>query len=1441
MAFVLQDVINEIEETRSLEPLKKLKKENLLKVAAHYGITPAVGATKSHILNLIKDHCVEHDIIDEVEEKPIAETAEIVRLKLDFEREERRLAREAEKALQDAQFAEAQRAREEAQKAREAAEAEAKRAREAAEAEAQRARELRLAELKEARELRELELKAEKEKALLEAEKEAAAREHELKMASLGKQSPSDKASVFDPARNIRLVPPFQEKEVDKYFAHFEKVADSLNWPKESWVLLLQSVLVGKAQEIYGSLSVEQSSNYEHVKEAILKAYELVPEAYRQKFRNYLKYDSKTHVEFAREKENLFNRWCHSKEIGQDFKKLKQMVLLEEFKDKVRPDIRSHLDEQKVEELEKAAIMADDYALTHKMSSKSGNPQQKRYHGSGNRENISRNMDDRKRQGKSTENVGLVSKVEPLKPISCGHCGKPGHIITNCWKLGGKTPCEHCGRFNHKSEDCRIAKNKLQKEVKPTGLTSLKGLKVSPFNESENSKGVKVKPLIDRNSFVEKNKGIKVNPLHNDKSCIEDEISPNTESDYMENYKPFISEGVVSLVGDENSSQKVKILRDTGATQSLMLDSVLPLTENSFTGANVLISGVEMGILEVPLHEVNIKSSLINGNIVIGMRPSLPVEGISLILGNDLAGEKVMVDPRVVEKPRDDVKTERLAEKFPGIFPASVVTRSMKAKKEAIKEQGKQEIGLSGTFLENIDVKFEERNKEKADKALMRNESRNVKENIPEKQESESKSVISRQNLIVEQSKDKELLDLFKIALTPVEAEKVSVGYLIKENILMRKWSSHRVTIGPLLLLKEKWLDEDPEKISVLKYVATFKDRLFRAGQIAKRNLQESQSKMKVWYNRKAKSRCFEPGDRVLVLFPVVGNPLQAKYSGPYKVVKKISDTNYLVKTPDRRKETQVCHINMLKAYHEKPKPELVTLNNRLGLESPTHSKDCVGQVAEKEEDTESEVRLGNDQQPIKLQNSQILNDLGTKLSHLPLVQRKELAEVITQYREVFPDVPSKTNLIEHDVDVGDSAPIKQLPYRVSPMKKELLDKEVQYMLKNDIIEESQSNWSSPCILVPKHDGGFRFCTDFRKVNDKTKSDSFPIPRIADCIDQIGNAKFVSTFDMLKGYWQVPLTQRAREISAFVTPSGLYQYKVMPFGMKNAPATFQRMVNKLVRDIDGCEGYIDDVVIFSDNWSDHIRQIERFFQIMREAKLTINLMKSEFGKATVKYLGHIVGQGQVRPLDAKIQTIVKYPIPTSRKELARFLGMAGYYRNFCLNFSEIAAPLTNLLSKKVKFVWTDDCQMAFDKVKLLLQKSPVLRSPDYEKPFKLIIDSSDVGTGSVLVQEASDGLDHPVSYFSKKFLKYQKNYSVVEKETLGLVLALEHFDVYLGSTPFKIKVYTDHNPLTFLKTMKNKNQRLVRWSLALQEYNLEIQHIPGSENVVADALSRCIG
>ena len=176
---------------------------------------------------------------------------------------------------------------------------------------------------------------------------------------------------------------------------------------------------------------------------------------------------------------------------------------------------------------------------------------------------------------------------------------------------------------------------------------------------------------------------------------------------------------------------------------------------------------------------------------------------------------------------------------------------------------------------------------------------------------------------------------------------------------------------------------------------------------------------------------------------------------------------------------------------------------------------------------------------------------------------------------------------------------------------------EIDYMLQNGIIEPSQSQWSSPCVLVPKSDGTYRFCTDFRKINGVSKTDSHPIPRVDDCIDRIGHAKYVSKFDLLKEYWQVPLTQRAQELLAFVTPDGLFQYRVMPFGMKNAPATFQQMMNSVICGLDGCDAYIDDLVLYSDSWEDHVQLLRKFFSRLRDAHLTVNLSKSEFCRARV--------------------------------------------------------------------------------------------------------------------------------------------------------------------------------------------------------------------------------
>ena len=280
------------------------------------------------------------------------------------------------------------------------------------------------------------------------------------------------------------------------------------------------------------------------------------------------------------------------------------------------------------------------------------------------------------------------------------------------------------------------------------------------------------------------------------------------------------------------------------------------------------------------------------------------------------------------------------------------------------------------------------------------------------------------------------------------------------------------------------------------------------------------------------------------------------------------------------------------------------------------------------------------------------------------------------------------------------------------------------------------------------------------------------------------------------------------------------------------------MIHAIVQGLAGCEAYIDDVIIYSSTWEEHIKIMKELFERLKKANLTVNLAKSDFLRATVEYLGHVVGQGCVKPIKAKVDAVVKYPSPTGKKDLMRFLGMVGFYRKFCHNFSTVVAPLTNLLQKNIKFQWTDQCDNVFNSIKELLMNSPVLVSPDFQKQFKLAVDASDVGIGASLCQEGDDGIDRVVCYFSKKLNKFQKNYSTIEKECLALLLSLQHFDVYLNVTLHPVMVFTDHNPLTILHKMTNKNQRLTRWSLQLQQYDIIIKHIKGKDNIVPDALSR---
>ena len=483
-------------------------------------------------------------------------------------------------------------------------------------------------------------------------------------------------------------------------------------------------------------------------------------------------------------------------------------------------------------------------------------------------------------------------------------------------------------------------------------------------------------------------------------------------------------------------------------------------------------------------------------------------------------------------------------------------------------------------------------------------------------------------------------------------------------------------------MLKESFLSSCAPKTDLVSFVSMYKTRWQHATSLAKEALCVSQAKMKKRFERKAVRWKFQPGDKVLALLPVPGSALTARFSGPYVVEKKVSETNYVLHTPERIRKTHLCHINMLKPYHTRvvPQGEQVHTPGTAVLFSVSAIN-----LNDSKDDDDGLCGPYHEQQCGRLSNSDFLAKAETHLSYLPSRHRGDILHLLHSYPSLFGDVPSRTSVCEHDIDVGDAAPIKQHAYRCPIVKRELMKKEVQYLVENGLALPSCSPWSSPCLLTPKSDGTPRFCTDYRKVNAVTVSDSFPLPRLEDCIDSIGPAKFISKLDLLKRYWQVPLTPRACEISAFVTPDHFMQYTVMAFGMRNAPSTFQRLMHLVLGDVPRCNVYLDDVVVYADTWADHISTLEIVFQRLTQASLTLNLTKCEFGRATVTYLGKQVGFGQVRPVESKIEVILNYPVPTTRRELRRFLGMTGYYRCFCKNFSVVVAPLTRLCRPKVPF------------------------------------------------------------------------------------------------------------------------------------------------------------
>ncbi|XP_065921975.1 uncharacterized protein [Magallana gigas] len=440
-------------------------------------------------------------------------------------------------------------------------------------------------------------------------------------------------------------------------------------------------------------------------------------------------------------------------------------------------------------------------------------------------------------------------------------------------------------------------------------------------------------------------------------------------------------------------------------------------------------------------------------------------------------------------------------------------------------------------------------------------------------------------------------------------------------------------------------------------------------------------------------------------------------------------------------------------------------------------------------------------------------------------------------FSDVFTDIPGMTNLVEHKIVVTSSEPVRVKPYPIPFSTEKTITEEVQKMLQLNVIEPSSSPYSAPVVIARKKDGTNRFCIDYRRLNCATVFDAEPMPSPESIFSKMTGKKFVSKIDLSKGYWQVPMADESKPLTAFSTPSGLYQFRTMPFGLVNAPATFSRMMRKLLQGMNGVENFIDDVIVFTDTFEEHLHILKTVFERLRDAGLTARPTKCFIGCDKIDCLGHMVGNKCLEPEQDKIDAVRNAPIPQTKKQVRAFLGLAGFYRKFIPNFSAIAIPLSDLTKKGQpnKVIWTESQQRAFDTLKHMLSERPILKLPEFNETFILRTDAADDGIGAVLLQMEDDE-KLPVAYASRKLQPREKAYAVIEKECLAVVWGIQKFHQYLYGREFLLE--TDHQPLTYLNKAKTENSRLMRWALQLQPYRFRIIAIKGSDNVGADYLSR---
>ena len=430
-----------------------------------------------------------------------------------------------------------------------------------------------------------------------------------------------------------------------------------------------------------------------------------------------------------------------------------------------------------------------------------------------------------------------------------------------------------------------------------------------------------------------------------------------------------------------------------------------------------------------------------------------------------------------------------------------------------------------------------------------------------------------------------------------------------------------------------------------------------------------------------------------------------------------------------------------------------------------------------------------------------------------------------------------RTSIIKHEIEVQNARPVKEPPRRVPYHLQGEYDTAIQDMLNKNVIEPSTSPWASGVVLVKKKYGSTRFCVDYRNLNKVTIKDTYPLPRIDDSLNQMSGAKWFCVLDLCSGYWQVECHPKDRPKTAFATRRGLYQFQVMPFGLCNTPATFERLMETVLAGLqwDICLIYLDDVIIYGKNFDEMIRNLSLVFDRLSSAGLKLKPRKCRLFAREVEYLGHVVSENGISTDPKKIEAVKTWPEPTTVTELRSFIGFCSYYRRFIEGFADIAKPLHKLTQKGKLFVWTDECQVSFDQLNNCLVRSPVLAHPDFSQPFILDTDASSSCIGAVLSQ-VQNGQEKAIAFASRSMTKSERKYCVTRKELLAAVYFTKYFRHYLLGRKFVIR--SDHSSLRWLLNFKEPEGQMARWLQILCSFDMEIQYRAGRKHSNADGMSR---